>query len=392
MPFTGRRIYFDYQASTPVDSRVTAAMLPYFSDHPGNPHATDHAYGWEADLAIKSATRQVASAIGADEDEIIFTSGATESNNLAILGVMARAPANRRRILVSAIEHKCVLAATRAAADRFGAIVEHLPVDSEGVLRPETVRDRMSDDVLIVSVMSVNNEIGSRQPVAELAVLCREAGALLHTDAAQALTAATVDVNDLDVDLLSISGHKIYGPKGVGALYIRREVQHCLEPLMYGGGQQHGLRAGTLPVPLCVGLGEAASLVASPSAGEERDSIRHLRDVFVEAVRRAIPCMRLNGPPLKARHPGNANMRFGTIDARDLLAALQPRVAASTSSACTSGLEESSYVLRAIGLSDLESRASVRFSLGRFTSLEETELAVNLIEEAWKKVRNQGLP
>ena len=281
---TSARAYLDNQASTAVDPRVSAAMLPYFFDRPGNPHASEHAFGWTANAAVERAVGQLTKAIGADDDEIVFTSGATESNNLAILGLAARAPANRRRILVTAVEHKSVLAASWAAAKRFGCETELLPVDSEGTLQLDALRKRLAEDVLLVSVMGVNNEVGSRQSIDEVAHLCREVGALLHSDCVQALAVGQVDVRQLDVDMLSLSGHKLYGPKGLGILYINRKCHALVEPLVYGGGQQNGLRAGTVPVPLCVGFGEAVALMGGVGAVEERRQLARLRDFLVEEL------------------------------------------------------------------------------------------------------------
>jgi len=381
----------DYQASTPIDPRVSEAMSPFFFCHPGNPHASDHSYGWEANAAVEKAAQRVADAISADADEIIFTSGATEANNLAILGLAARASLGRRRILVSAIEHKCVLAAAFATAKRFGCTMETVPVDSNGTLRLDVLKDRLKNDVLLVSVMAVNNEIGTIQPLAAVAALSHEVGALVHTDAVQALTTMNMDVRDLDVDMLSISSHKLYGPKGIGALYIRRNVQKCVEPIIYGGGQQNGLRSGTLPVPLCVGLGEATALVASEEANEERLRIRSLRDNFIERLLLLSPNIRINGVSGDLRHLGNANLCFGGINAHNLLGALQPSIAASTGSACTSGMPEPSHVLRAIGLSIDDANSSIRFSIGRFTSNDDIDESITVINEVFSRISLTGL-
>ncbi|GIK52595.1 MAG: cysteine desulfurase IscS [Planctomycetota bacterium] len=374
-----RSIYMDYQASTPVDLRVIEAMTPYWHECPGNPHATDHAFGWTAAKAVEQACEQVASAIAADPDEIVFTSGATEANNLAILGVAARAPRGRRRIIVSAIEHKSVIAAAHAAAKLNDCKVNVVAVDKEGNVQPDALRQCLADDVLLVSVMAVNNEIGSIQPIADLAEITHSFGALFHTDATQALTAGSFDVQRVDADFASLSAHKLYGPKGIGALYIRRDLHRHVEPQVHGGGQQHGLRAGTLPVPLCVGFGAAIGLLRN--ADEERQRVRELRDEFVRQLREALPALALNGPRVISRHPGNANLLFPRLDADVLLASLQPHVAASTGSACTSGTIEPSHVLRAIGLTDDEASSSIRFSIGRYTTLDEiTHAAVKIAQ------------
>ncbi|MBE7492975.1 MAG: cysteine desulfurase [Planctomycetes bacterium] len=381
----GHGIYMDYQASTPVDHRVIEAMTPFWRVHPGNPHATDHAFGWAAARAVEQASEQVARAIAADSDEIIFTSGATEANNLAIFGVASRAPRERRRIIISAIEHKSVIAAARAAAKRNGLRVDTVPVDKEGFVQPDAMRQRLADDVLLVSVMAVNNEIGTIQPVAELAEITHSFGALFHTDATQALTACDFDVQRMNADLASLSAHKLYGPKGIGALFIRRDVQQRVEPLIYGGGQQHGLRAGTLPVPLCIGFGTAVNLLVGPSADQERQRIQDLRDTFVNQLRKVMPPIQLNGPRTSRRHPGNANIYFPGIEADVLLASLQPHIAASTGSACTSGTIEPSHVLRAIGLSEEEANASIRFGIGRNTTHNEVTQAVEKITQSIRR-------
>lgn len=375
------RIYLDYHASTPTDPRVIEAMAPYWTERPGNPHAIDHAHGWDASEAVERAASRVAAAINADADEIIFTSGATEANNLAILGVAARA-SGKRRILVSAVEHKSVLAAAHTAARRYGMDVELVAVDSEGAIRLDCLKSALADDVLLVSVMAVNNEVGTIQPLGAIARLANAAGALLHTDASQALTAGSLDVSSIGADLVSLSAHKLYGPKGIGALYIRRDVQRQVEPLVYGGGQQNGLRAGTLPVPLCVGFGEAVALVADDCAEGERGRVRALRDKLFAGLGRAAAGLRLNGPQVNSRHPGNANIMFPDMEADPLLAKLQPAIAASTGSACTSGTIEPSHVLRAIGLTETEANSSIRFSIGRFTTDNEIEQAITLISQA----------
>lgn len=378
------RVYLDYQASTPLDPRVIAAMMPYFGEKPGNPHATDHSFGWEAAKAVELAAQQVATAIGADPDEVIFTSGATEANNLAIIGIAGRKPPSRKRILVSSIEHKSVLA-TAAATRRLGLKVELIPVDREGVVRVDQFSRQLSDDVLLVSVMAVNNEVGTIEPIGQVAELCHATGALFHTDATQALTTEALDVGVLQADLLSLSAHKIYGPMGIGALYMRRDIQRQIEPLFYGGGQQHGLRAGTLPVPLCVGFGEAAAICAYE--GEvERTRIRNLREEFFQELQRIVPRIKLNGPTGIARHVGNISVCFPGIEADVLLGALQPQVAASTGSACTSGTIEPSHVLRSIGLNHDEANSSIRFSIGRFTTGDEVSRAADAVDRALSRL------
>lgn len=371
-------IYMDYQATTPADARVVSAMRPYWSEIYGNPHSADHAFGWDADSAVETARAQIAGLIGAEADEITFTSGATEANNLAMLGI-ARASKVRRRIIVSAIEHKCVLAAARVAAAE-GCEIVTAPVTTGGIVDTAALAELIDDRVALVAIMTVNNEIGSQQPVREIADLCSGVGAIFHTDAAQALSVLPLNVTRLGVDLMSLSAHKAYGPKGIGALYVRRDLEVRPRPILHGGGQEGGLRAGTLPTPLCVGFGESCRILA-----DERDRdvsrIRVLRDRLLRRVREAMPAVEVNGT-LDSRHPGNLNLRFPGTEASVLLHSLHPHVAASTGSACTSGQPEPSYVLRAIGLTAREANSSIRLSVGRFTTKDDVDLAVCHIKEA----------
>ncbi len=379
---TVKTIYADYQATTPVDPYVYAKMVPYWGDSFGNPHSSDHIIGWRAAEAVRGAIASVAALVGADADEIVFTSGATEANNLALLGLARRAPAGRRRILVSAVEHKCVLAAARSLGGVGGFAIETIPVDGEGFVDLATLAEQLDETVLVVCVMAVNNEIGTLQDIPRIAELLAPHGILLHCDAAQAPCA--MDVSDLTshADLVSLSGHKIYGPQGIGALYIRREVQGRIEPLIYGGGQQEGLRSGTVPVPLCVGMAAAADILRTPEAPKERARLARQRDTFLHLLKTGPFPIALNGPVGDRRHSGNVNVQFTGFDAPGILGALQPRLAASTGSACTSGAPEPSHVLRAIGLSDLQSESSIRFSFGRFTTDEEIEEAARLVAQA----------
>jgi cysteine desulfurase len=373
-------IYLDHQATTPLDSRVFSIMAPYFCESFGNPHSADHCIGWKAAQAVEEAASRVAEMIGADTDEIIFTSGATEANNLAILGLGRRAyRGKRRRILVSAIEHKCVLTACRALYEQLGYQIELLPVDEAGFINMEALYEALADDVLAVSVMAVNNEIGTIQNITEIANIIREYGVLFHCDAAQASGAIDVRVITEYVDFLSLSGHKMYGPQGIGALFIRRNLHDCIEPLIYGGGQQHNLRSGTVPVALCVGMGAAATLLNAADASEKRMVLCDQRDRFVRMLLDLPWPIVLNGPDSASRHPGNANMRFMGFNAHEILNTLQPHVAASTGSACTSGLPTPSHVLRAIGLSEEEASSSIRFSVGRNTTDADIDKSVGFI-------------
>ena len=375
-------IYADYQATTPVDPRVLGKMVPYWNELFGNPHSSDHVVGWRSAEAVRDAASSVGALIGADADEVIFTSGATEANNLALIGLARRAPPERRRLLVSAIEHKCVLAAARSLKEREGFTVETIPVDGEGFVDLEALAAMVDETVLVASVMAVNNEIGTIQDLPRIATLLRAHDVLFHCDAAQAPCAMDVGDLALHTDLISLSGHKAYGPQGIGALYIRRDIQERVEPIIYGGGQQAGLRSGTVPVPLCVGMAAAAEIVGSAEGVGERRRIGQQRDWFVEVVKGSSHPLVVNGPMGNLRHPGNANLRFDGLAAQDILGALQPRVAASTGAACTSGIPEPSHVLRALGLSAEQADSSIRLSFGRFTTDAEIERAAHLVVKA----------
>ena len=341
--------------------------------------------GWHANSTVEQSAATIAIAINADQDEVIFTSGATEANNLAILGLARRGPPSRRRVPVSAIEHKCVLAAAHSLRS-LGYCVESIRVTDGGVLDLDELKSRLRDDVLLVAVMAVNNEVGTVQDIPEIARLCAQVGVYLHTDAAQALACGPIDVAAWQVTTLSLSGHKVYGPKGIGALYIRRDAQSRIEPIFFGGGQQNGLRSGTVPVALVVGLSASVQLMASQEAPEERSRLSAMRDELIDSLC-SIGGVTLNGQPPHKRHPGNANLRFDGIDGRDLVAAVQPRVAASTSSACSTGIPEPSYVLRAMGLTNSEASSSVRFGLGRFTTHDQITASLHIIHQAVSSLR-----
>jgi len=391
----GRTIYLDHQATTPVDRRVLAEMTPYFADSFGNPHSSDHNFGWESARAVEEAVARLAQFIGSDSDELTFTSGATESNNLALLGLGRRAiSGERRRILVSAIEHKCVLAVTRVLGGQCGLTVEQLPVDRNGFVELPVLEEVLDSDVLAVSIMAVNNEVGTIQDIESISECVRNYGAIFHCDAAQAPLSLPVDSIARHTDILSLSGHKMYGPKGVGIIFLARGLEDQIEPQIYGGGQQNGLRSGTLPVPLCVGMGAAAEILSGQDAEEKRTALRRRRDAFVGRLKELSWPIFVNGPEGEARHPGNANIRFAGFSAHDILNMLQPHLAASTGSACTSGIPETSHVLNAIGLDGDEAEASVRFSLGFGTSDEDIEEAVGLINGVLEKLNkvNASIP
>ncbi len=383
-------IYLDNQASTPLDPRVLEAMLPYFTEHFGNPHSESHIYGKNAMAAIEAARAEVAQLIGADPREIIFTSGATEANNLALKGAahFARAhpPAGREprdHIVTLATEHKCVLESA-LSLQREGLTVTFLPVEPDGLVDLDRLAAAFDDRTLLVSVMAAHNEIGVIQPLAEIGALCRSKGILFHTDAAQAFGKIPLDVEAMKIDLMSISGHKIYGPKGVGALYVRRRPRVRLLPLIDGGGQERGLRSGTLPTPLCVGLGRAAALAAAEMAGEA-GRIAALRDRLQQQLMNRIDGLLLNGDP-QHRLPGNLNLSFPGLTAPQLIEA-SPGIAISTGSACTSATVEPSYVLRALGLSDELANASIRLGLGRFTTAADIDFAADALTDAVARLR-----
>lgn len=380
-------IYLDNHATTPVDARVRARMLPYLDETYGNPHSNDHYFGWGAKKAVDAARRDIAALIGADADEVVFTSGATEANNLAIIGLLpALKAAGRTRIVVSAFEHKCILQAAKAA-EKLGFEIIHINPSPEGFIEPARLQSVLNtfNCIGLVSIMTVNNEIGTIQPIVELCRLAHEAGALFHTDAAQAAAFLDLNVTETDVDLLSLSAHKIYGPKGIGCLYIKRAVQEKITPLIHGGGQESGLRSGTVPTMLCVGFGEACRL-----AREERDkntaTLKDLSSHFWWKLKAAYPNAVLNGNEAQ-RHPANLNIQFPGIDSHSFLQALQPAVAASTGSACNTGTPEPSYVLRAIGLSNEAAASSIRFSFGLQNTVEQVDRAIEKIVEGIASVR-----
>ena len=374
-------IYLDYQATTPMDARVLDAMLPCLTFNFGNPHSTQHVFGQDADDAVETARKEIATLIGADSREIIFTSGATEANNLAIIGAgrfRQRIGDGVARVLTFATEHKCVLASVAALAHE-GFETEILPVQPDGLIDLGLLEEKLSVPTTLVSLMAVNNEIGTIQPIAEAARLTRAAGALLHVDAAQATGKIPLDMSTTDIDLLSISAHKMYGPKGIGALYIRRRPRARLLPLIHGGGQERGFRSGTLPAPLCVGFGKAAVL-AKAEMTEEAERLAHIRGSFLAALDDAGAPYTINAG-MERRIPGNLNLAFDGADALPLINAA-PDVAISTGSACSSASVEPSYVLRAIGLSPADAARSVRIAFGRQTTEAEAVRAAERLAAA----------
>ncbi len=376
-----RPIYLDNQATTACDPRVVQAMLPFFTEHFGNPHSAEHAMGRFAEDAVEHARAQVAALIGADAREVIFTSGATESNNIAIKGAARHAAAqgtDRRRVITLATEHKCVLeSVSDLAAEGFEPVI--LPVRPDGLADLDQVRAALATPTLLLTVMAVNNETGVIQDLAALAALAHDAGALFHTDAAQAAGKIPLDVEAMRIDLLSISGHKLYGPKGVGALYVRRRPRVRLAPLFSGGGQERGLRSGTLPAPLIVGLGEACRIAADEMRADHA-RIATLRDRLMADLAARIPGLTLNASDT-ARIPGNLNLTFPAATAQALMERT-PDLCVSTGSACSSAEVEPSYVLRALGLSDQAASRTLRIGIGRFTSAADIDSAAAMLADA----------
>jgi cysteine desulfurase len=382
-------IYLDNQASTPVDPRVLEAMMPYFTIDYGNPHSESHVYGRRAMASIDAARAQIADLIHADPREIVFTSGATEANNLALKGAAHFARehptggAPRDHIVTLKTEHKCVLESC-AALEREGFRVTCLDVAENGLLDLAAFAAALTDRTLIVSVLAAHNEIGVIQPLAEIGALCRARGILFHTDAAQALGKIPLDVEAMKIDLMSMSGHKLYGPKGVGALYVRRRPRVRLTPLIDGGGQERGLRSGTLPTPLCVGFGKACSLAEAEMA-DEAARLKILRERLRANLTARVPGLQVNGD-LDHRLPGSLNISVPGTTAPELIEACAA-IAISTGSACTSASVEPSYVLRALGLPDARANASVRLGLGRFTTEADVDFAADAIAAAASRLR-----
>ncbi len=377
-----RPIYLDHQATTPVDPRVLEAMLPYFREDFGNASSTTHAFGWRAEAAVEDARERIAVQLGASPAEIVFTSGATESNNLAIQGVLgARSPASCS-VVTLATEHPSVLEACRAQV-ASGHRVLQLRVDADGLVSPEEVAGAIEERTALVSIAAANSEIGVLQPIAEIARCCRERGVLFHSDGAQAVGKIPLRLAESEIDLLSFSAHKIYGPKGVGVLYLRkRRPRIALRPLFAGGGQQRGVRPGSLAVPLIVGLARALDLCIEEQV-EEAKRLCELRELLRERIEGGLPGVILNGHPTR-RLPGNLNLSFAGVDGERLLLAVGD-LALSSGSACSSSSGEPSHVLLALGRDRKLARASLRFGLGRGTTREEIEQAAARVIRAVKE-------
>ncbi len=378
-----KQIYLDYQATTPMDPRVLDAMMPYFTEKFGNPHSRNHPYGWEAEDAVETARGHIAHLIGADPKEIIFTSGATESNNLAIKGVGRFYKDRKNHIITCVTEHKCVLESCRHLGQE-GFDVTYLPVAGNGLIDLDQLRDAITDKTALVSIMGVNNEIGVIQPLAEIGRICREKGAFFHSDCAQAVGKIPLDVNEMNIDLMSISGHKFYGPKGIGAMYVRRKPRVRLTPLFSGGGQERGMRSGTLPTPLCVGIGEACA-IASKEMAAEAERLHALSTRMLKGITDQLPEVYVNGD-LDKRIPGNLNISFAYVEGESLMMGIK-NLSVSSGSACTSASLEPSYVLRALGVTEDLAHTSLRLGLGRFTTEEEVDAAIAEIVSNVQKLR-----
>merc|ERR1712179_321987 len=379
-------LYMDSQATTSLDPRVLDTMLPFLTSYYGNPHSRTHQYGWESEAAMETAREQVADLIGADPKEIIWTSGATESNNITVKGVGRFYASKKKHVITTQTEHKCVLDSCRILESE-GIDVTYLPVKSDGLVDMETLEASIRPDTSLVSIMTVNNEIGVIQPVEEIGKLCRENKIFFHTDAAQAVGKVPIDVNAMNIDLMSISGHKIYGPKGVGALYVRRRPRVRVEPIQSGGGQERGIRSGTVPTPLAVGLGEACR-IAKEEMEYDHAYISKLSARFKKKIMSELEDVIFNGDP-ETNYPGCVNLSFAYVEGESLLMAMKD-VALSSGSACTSASLEPSYVLRAIGADEELAHSSIRFGIGRFTTQEEVDYTAERAIKEVKRLREMS--
>ncbi len=385
-----RPIYLDHHATTPVAPEVLTAMMPYFSERFGNPSGKAHALAREADEAVERARGQVAALVGASPEEIVFTSGATEADNLAVRGAARAAASRGRHVVTSVLEHSAILEPCRSL-EREGWEVTRVEVGPEGVVERAAVAAALRPDTVLVSLMAANNEIGTIQPLGDVGALCRERGVLLHSDAVQAIGRLPVGVGEWGLDLMSLSAHKMYGPKGVGALYVRRGRRPPvrLQPQMEGGGQERGLRSGTLNVPAIVGFGEAARLAGEALREGEPDRIRALRDRLLAGLRDAVGGIEVNGS-LEPRLPGNLNVSIAGIEAETLLLSVGEEIAVSSGAACAEAGGKGSHVLRALGLPDARVYASLRFGVGRYNSGAEVDRAVRVLAAAVAAARTRS--
>jgi cysteine desulfurase len=380
-------IYMDNNSTTRVDPRVVEAMLPYFTEKFGNAASRSHAFGWEAEAAVEEARQQIGALIGASAKEMIFTSGATESNNLAIKGVAQMYKKKGNHVITQVTEHKAVLDPCKRL-EKDGFQVTYLPVDRYGQVSADQVRAAMTDKTILVSIMAANNEIGTLQPIKAIGKACKEKGVLFHTDAVQAVGKVAVNVEEMGIDLLSLTAHKLYGPKGIGALYVRKKDPRVrLEPQIDGGGHERGMRSGTLPVPSIVALGAACDLARREMVEESR-KVYKLRERLRKGIMDKLPESYLNGHP-DERLPGNANISFAYVEGEGLMMGIKD-VAVSSGSACTSASLEPSYVLRALGVGDELAHSSIRFGLGRFSTEEEVDYVVDLVVREVNRLREMS--
>ncbi len=378
-----KQIYLDNQATTPLDPEVFSAMSPWFTEKFGNASSRNHTYGWEAEEAVEIARESVAAIIGSLPKEIIFTSGATEANNIALQGAAKNYQNQGRHIITLETEHKAVIDVCQHLSED-GFDITYLPVDKDGMLNVNKFEDAIRDDTIFASVMHVNNEIGVIQPIKELGAICKNKNVLFHVDAAQSVGKIPLNIDDMGIDLLSISAHKFYGPKGVGALYIRRKDPRVqLQPVMFGGGHERGVRSGTLPVPNIVGMGRACDLAADVM-NEENLKITTLRDALLQGIRDKNPNALVNGS-MEYRVAGNLNMSFPGVNNEAIIAAI-PEIAISSGSACTTSTMEPSHVLLALGMSKEEAYSSLRFGIGRFNTEKDIHIAVKSINGCMKKL------
>ncbi len=378
-------IYLDYSATTPVDPRVAEKMIPWLTEHFGNPASRSHAFGWEAEKAVEDARAHVAALINADPKEIVWTSGATESNNLAIKGAAQFYKGKGKHLITSLTEHKAVIDTMREL-ERQGFDVTYLQPEPNGLLDLEQFKAAIRPDTILASIMFVNNEIGVIQDIEKLGEICRERGLIFHVDAAQATGKVVIDLQKLKVDLMSFSAHKTYGPKGIGALYVRRKPRIRLEAQMHGGGHERGMRSGTLATHQIVGMGEAFR-IAREEMATENERIRTLRDKLYKGLREMEETF-INGD-LERRIPGNLNISFAYVEGESLMMAVKD-VAVSSGSACTSASLEPSYVLKALGRNDELAHSSIRFTIGRFTTEEEIDYTINLMKKQVAKLRDMS--
>ncbi len=381
-------IFLDNHSTTPMDPRVLEAMLPYFVEKFGNAASRNHAFGWEAEEAVDKARKQIAKLIGADPKEIVFTSGATESDNLALKGVIEMYHEKGNHIITSSTEHRAVLDTAKSLETKGKATVTYLPVDKYGMVNPEDVRKAITDKTVLISIMLANNEIGTINPIKEIGKIAKEKGILFHCDATQGVGKIPVNVQEMGIDLLSCTSHKIYGPKGVGALYVRKKAPRVrIAAQMDGGGHERGMRSGTLPVPLIVGFGKACELCEQEMEAEGR-RLGTMRDRLQAGITKALEEVYLNGHPTQ-RLPHNLNLSFAYVEGESLLMGLK-EIALSSGSACTSATLEPSYVLRALGVGSDLAHSSIRFGLGRFTTDEEIDYTIKRMIEIVTKLREMS--